>query len=83
MGPLPVPIHVDCYAGSRGEETPRAFEYEGKRCRIIEIVQRWIEERLETGRGRRVWFKVTIQDGDVMTIYYEQALEMWFLASER
>ncbi|MBI3988073.1 MAG: hypothetical protein HY347_00505 [candidate division NC10 bacterium] len=78
MGPLPVPIQVECYAGFRGEERPLAFEYEGKRFRIIGIVQRWIEERLEAGRGRRVWFQVEVHNGDLMTIYYDTVLEMWF-----
>lgn len=81
MGSLPVPIQVECYAGSRGEETPRAFEYEGKRFRIIGIVQRWIEEQITAGSGRRVWFKVEVHTGDLMTIYYDAVLEMWFWTS--
>lgn len=81
MGPLPVPIHVECYAGSHGEETPRAFACEGKRFRIVRIVQRWIEERITAGCGRRVWFTVEVPDGELMTIYYDTVLEMWFWAS--
>jgi len=83
MGPLPLPIHVECYAGSRGEETPRAFAYEGRWFRIVRIVRRWIEEQITAGCGRRVWFTVEVHDGELMTIYYDTMLEMWFWASSR
>lgn len=37
-------IVVEAYAGYKGEETPRAFEVEGIRLSVIEILQRWYTE---------------------------------------
>ncbi len=36
-----VDVHVDCYAGHRGEETPRRFELGGRRVEVLEVVDRW------------------------------------------
>lgn len=34
-------IRVECYAGYRGEEEPRAFWLGNRRCEVLEIVDRW------------------------------------------
>jgi hypothetical protein len=35
-------IKVECYAGYRGEETPKRF-YLGKRCvEVMEVLDRWL-----------------------------------------
>lgn len=33
-------IRVDCYAGYRGEETPRCIRFSQRRIRIIQVLDR-------------------------------------------
>lgn len=36
-------MKVECYAGYRGEETPRRF-YLGKRCvEVVDVLDRWLD----------------------------------------
>ncbi len=37
----PLAVAVDCYAGGRGEETPRRFTLEDRLVEIKEIVEQW------------------------------------------
>ena len=37
----PLAVAVDCYAGSRGEETPRRFTLENQLVEIQAIVDQW------------------------------------------
>ena len=37
----PFAVAVDCYAGGRGEETPRRFTLEDRLVEIKEIVEQW------------------------------------------
>ena len=35
-------VDVECYAGHRGEETPRAFRLGERRVEIAELIDRWL-----------------------------------------
>jgi len=35
-------IRVECYAGYRGDETPRRLFFDGRSVDVIETVDRWI-----------------------------------------
>ena len=35
-------VRVECYAGHRGEETPRRFFFGERPVEVIEVVDRWI-----------------------------------------
>jgi len=35
-------IRVQCYAGHRGEEEPRAFDLGERHLEVIEIIDRWL-----------------------------------------
>jgi hypothetical protein len=72
-------IQVECYAGGRGEERPRAVMRGGRRREPVRVMERWIEEALDPAGGRRRWFRVEYPDGSTATIYHELALDMWFL----
>jgi hypothetical protein len=39
-----IDLHVDAYAGYKGEETPRSFTIDGTRHIVAEIVSRWYSE---------------------------------------
>lgn len=49
-------IRVECYAGHRGDEEPRAFWLGERRIAVIEIVDRWIAPDHR-------YFKVRGEDG--------------------
>lgn len=38
----PLEIHVDCYAGHRGEQTPRRLAFDGHTIEIIEVLDAWL-----------------------------------------
>jgi hypothetical protein len=44
-GPVTQPpslaVQVECYAGHRGEETPRRFSFGGRSIEVVEILDAW------------------------------------------
>jgi hypothetical protein len=72
-------IAVECYAGYKGEESPRAFTYLGKRYEIQEILDRWDEEGRSPEGLRQEYFKVKTPDGGVFLMRYTPALQSWAL----
>lgn len=36
------PIEVECYAGSRGEQTPRRLRFADGRVEDVDVVRRWL-----------------------------------------
>lgn len=67
-------IQVDCHAGYRGEQEPRAFHLDERRLEVVEIVDRWIEP------GRR-WFKCRAGDGNTYILRHDEASGEWQLAA--
>ncbi len=65
-------IQVECYAGYRGEQEPRALVIEGRRLAVEEIVSRSIEPA-----GRR--FGVRCTDGRRYQLFHEEATGVWRL----
>ena len=39
---MTLPVHVECYAGHRGEETPRAVLIGNRRITVVDIIDRWL-----------------------------------------
>jgi len=39
---IPTTVRVECYAGYRGEETPRRFYYRDRRVDVLNVVDRWL-----------------------------------------
>jgi hypothetical protein len=52
---LSLSVDVECYAGYRGEETPRRFGLAEGKIEIAEIVDRWLspDHRYFQGAGPR------------------------------
>lgn len=69
---LPSRLHVECYAGYRGEESPSRFWLGERSIEVIEILDRWI------GPGHR-YFKVRGGDGGIYILRYEEAVDYWEL----
>ncbi len=56
-------VEVRCYAGGRGEETPRAVLLDGREV-TVRVERSWIEEPVgSSGTGRRRRFQVRLEDG--------------------
>lgn len=37
-----IPIQVECYAGYRAEETPRAIGFKSRQIRVKNVLDRWL-----------------------------------------
>jgi hypothetical protein len=56
-------VEVRCYAGGRGEETPRAVLLGGREVAVW-VERSWIEEPVGSGgTARRRMFQVRLEDG--------------------
>jgi hypothetical protein len=56
-------VEVRCYAGGRGDETPRAVLLAGREVTVW-VERRWLEEPVGSGgSGRRRMFQVRLEDG--------------------
>jgi hypothetical protein len=69
-----MPIRVECYAGHRGEEEPRAFTLGERRFAVLEILDRWLEPRHRH-------FKVKVDDGRQFILRHDSASGEWELAA--
>ena len=63
-------IRVECYAGHRGEEEPRAFTIGGRRVEVIEIMDRWLSPDHR-------YFKVRGSDGSLYLLRHDEATGDW------
>jgi hypothetical protein len=56
-------VQVRCYAGGRGDETPRAVLLGGREL-TVRVERSWLEEPVGSGGGAR-WrmFQVRLEDG--------------------
>ncbi|HZD68047.1 MAG TPA: hypothetical protein VFA45_03725 [Actinomycetes bacterium] len=60
---MPDRVEVRCYAGGRGEETPRAVLLGGREV-PVHVERAWVEEPVASGGvARRRVFQVRLQDG--------------------
>jgi len=66
-------IRVECYAGYRGEEEPRAFTLGETRFTVMEILDRWIAPEHR-------YFKVRASDGRALVLRHDVASGEWELA---
>jgi hypothetical protein len=65
-------LRVECYAGHRGEETPRRFHIGTRRIDVVEVLDRWLEPELR-------YFKVMGDDGAVYILRHDVGLATWDL----
>ncbi len=56
---------VSCYAGYRGEETPRRFVVSGRSVEVIEVLDRWL------GPDHR-YFKLRGDDGATYILRHDE-----------
>ncbi|MCK4536368.1 MAG: hypothetical protein KAT93_05105 [Desulfuromonadales bacterium] len=65
-------VRVECYAGYRGEETPRRF-YFGKRCiEVATVIDRWLAPDHR-------YFKLRGDDGGLYILRHDTIAQRWEL----
>jgi hypothetical protein len=67
-------IRVQCYAGHRGEEEPRAFDLGDRRLEVVEIIDRWLAPDHR-------YFKVQADDANVYILRHDEAAGGWEMTS--
>lgn len=69
-------IAVDCYAGYRGEQTPRAIALGDRRITVAEVLDQWLAPDHR-------YFKIRAEEGDLYIIRQDVASGMWTLTMFR
>lgn len=72
-------IQVECYAGYKSNETPRAFLWQGRRYEIKEVVDRWHEGGLNPKDPELDYYKVRADDNCEYIIRYNHLFDSWAL----
>lgn len=65
-------VEVDCYAGYRGEETPRAIRFRGRTVAAVAVIDRWLAPDHR-------YFKIRGDDGGLYIIRHDVAGLEWEL----
>lgn len=63
-------VHVECYAGHRGEETPRIILFDGRRVEITEVLDQWLSPDHR-------YFKVSGSDGALYILRHDVPGQCW------
>ena len=69
-------IAVECYAGYRGEQEPRAFTLGERRLQVNSILDRWLAPDHR-------YFKVAADDGNTYILRHDEARDDWDLGAFR
>jgi hypothetical protein len=65
-------LTVECYAGYRGEETPRRFMLGSRRVEVVEVLDRWLAPDHR-------YFKLLGDDGDTYILRQDSPTGRWDL----
>lgn len=65
-------IRVECYAGYRGEETPRRFFIGSRQIEVVEVIDRWLAPEYR-------YFKVRGDDSGIYILRHEVEQDHWDL----
>ncbi len=69
-------IRVECYAGYRGAQEPRAFWLGERRIGVLELADRWLSPDHR-------YFKVKGEDGNTYILRYDENRDEWSLGAFR
>jgi hypothetical protein len=67
-----VRVDVECYAGYKGEQTPRVLRLDGQRLEIRETIDQWLAPDHR-------YFKVRADDGALYILRHDTSLDSWEL----
>jgi hypothetical protein len=65
-------VRVECYAGHRGEETPRAVHLGERRLLVTDVLDQWLAPDHR-------YFKLRVEDGDTYLVRHNVASGGWEL----
>jgi len=65
-------IGVECYAGHRGEETPRAILLADRRVVVVGVIDQWLAPDHR-------YFKLRGEDGDIYLVRHDATSGNWEL----
>lgn len=68
----PHSVRVECYAGYRGEETPRRFLLGERVVTVVEVLDRWLSPEHR-------YFKLRADDGGVYILRHDVVRGDWVL----
>ncbi len=74
-----IPIEVECYAGSKADESPRRFRWEGRDIEVGEVLDRWYQVESRPEWPRADYFKVRGGDGREYLLKHDLESDEWFL----
>ena len=69
-------VGVECYAGHRGEQTPRTLILGGRRIAVAEVVDAWLAPDYR-------YFKLRDADGDTYLVRHDERSSLWELTMFR
>jgi len=75
--PLPKRISVSCYSGYQYAECPVSFMEGDQFHHILEIINRWYDGGVESGRAVLTYFKVRTNEEAVFLLRYDPVLDEW------
>ena len=70
--PETLSVRVECYAGHRGEETPRVLIIGERRVAVVEVLDRWLAPDHR-------YFKIKGDDDGIYIVRYRNASVTWEL----
>ena len=68
----PVELRVECYAGYKADQEPRAFVLDGTRRLVLGIADRWVEPDATC-------FRVRADDGHRYLLRHDRTEDAWSL----
>lgn len=76
-------IQVECHSGYKANEHPVAFDFDGRRMEVAEILDRWYEGGLDPEKPVMDYFRVKTKDGRIFILKYVAHLDQWFIRLKR
>lgn len=65
-------MRVECYAGYRGDETPRRFHLGDRALEVVDVLDRWLAPEHR-------YFKCVAADGSVYILRHDVGADSWDL----
>ena len=73
------PIRVECYAGTKADETPRRFWREDQLVELAEVLDRWYQVESQPEWPRADYFRVRDADHREYLLKHDLESDEWFL----
>ena len=67
-------LHVECYAGYKADQEPRAFTLDSRRYEVLGIADRWYDPDAS-------YFKVRADDGHRYLLRHDRTEDAWSLVT--